>query len=88
MEVLTSLSILHLPMLKKISLSPMEISITPEEEIQLERLSKIVSQQFNMARKLLLSQADVVQLLPFCIHSSKEITSLYAMMFMEELKDT
>ena len=73
---------------KKISPSPMEISITPEEETPQERLSKIVLQQLNMERRLLLSQADVEQLLPFCIHSNKEITLLSAMMFMEELKDT
>jgi hypothetical protein len=74
MEVLTSLSILHRLMLRKISLSPMEILITPEGEIQQERLSKIVLQQFNTARRLLLSQADVEQLLQFCIHLSKVIT--------------
>jgi hypothetical protein len=52
----------------------MEILITPEGEIQQERLSKIVLQQFNTARRLLLSQADVEQLLQFCIHLSKVIT--------------
>lgn len=74
-------------MLKKISPNLMASSITREEEIQHERLSKFVSQQLNMENmQLHLPVAAVPLLLSFTLYR-RVIILLFAMMFMEEPKD-